>query len=304
MSKQKQKRARNADFSPADDNMSRMIHAAPIGICVTDRTGHFVMVNKAYCSFYGYNEKELLGQHFTMVTTDANREALSALHDKFMQGNESHELSQEWQVRHQDGSYLTILAYATLIYGQDGSPYKVTYVNDITQRKTLERRLKYLAHHDEMTGLLNRWAGLKYLEKERKRCKRYATPLCIAIFDIDHFKSINDAYGHGAGDSVLVEMCTFLHDSVRETDTLARLGGEEFLLVMPGVNLEDAFSVVERLRHEVNTMRFADQQLTVSFSSGVAQCQCGSEDSEGLIKRADHALYQAKEAGRNRVYKA
>ncbi|MGS2742530.1 GGDEF domain-containing protein [Halomonas sp. LS-001] len=304
MSKQTQKTARNADFSPADDNMSRMIHAAPIGICVTDRIGHFVMVNKAYCSFYGYSEKELLGQHFSMVTTDANREVLSALHDKFMQGSENHELSQEWQVRHRDGSYLTILAYATLIYGKDEKPYKVTYVNDITQRKTLEKRLKYLAHHDEMTGLLNRWAGLKYLQKERKRCERYTTPLCIAIFDIDHFKAINDTYGHGAGDSVLVEMCTLLNDSVRETDTLARLGGEEFLLVMPGINLDDAFETLDRLRHKVNTKRFADERLTVSFSAGVAQCQCDSEDAENLVKRADRALYQAKEGGRNRVCKA
>ncbi|WP_144049391.1 sensor domain-containing diguanylate cyclase [Vreelandella massiliensis] len=293
-----------SDFLPADDNMSRMIHAAPIGVCATNADGYFMMVNQAYCEFYGYQEKELLGQHFTMVVTTPQRKALTALHDKCFRDLAAETSGQEWEVQRKDGSRRTILAYATIIAGQDGKPYKITYINDITDRKRLENRLDYLAHHDELTGLLNRRAGLARLTSEKKRCHRYGTVLCIAILDIDHFKRINDTHGHDVGDDVLVEFAHFFMQGLRNSDSAVRLGGEEFMLIMPGIDKEEARQAIARVCEEIRVMRFSPRRLTLTFSAGVAQCGCdpsSKESNDTLIKRADDSLYRAKNLGRDTI---
>jgi diguanylate cyclase (GGDEF)-like protein/PAS domain S-box-containing protein len=287
-------------------NTENVIKAAPIGICITNPTGHFEMVNPAYCEFYGYRQEEVLGQHFTLVVPAAYRARLSALHDDFMQGNETFELRQEWDVLTKSGELRTIIAEAARIEGEDGQSRKVTFIIDITQRKQLEVRLKqanerldHLAHHDELTALFNRRAGLQRLDEEIKRCERYGTTFSIAIYDLDDFKAINDTYGHGTGDAVLQQMTALVSDVLRDTDLHVRLGGEEFLIIMPGVNAEEAQQAMERVRESVAQNAFTEHQLTVTLSSGIASY--GEPSGTRLLDRADKAMYQAKQAGRNRV---
>ncbi|TVP46268.1 MAG: sensor domain-containing diguanylate cyclase [Halomonas sp.] len=287
-------------------NTENVIKAAPIGICITSPSGHFEMVNPAYCEFYGYRQEEVLGQHFTLVVPESNRAILSALHDDFMQGNESQELRQEWDVVTRNGEFRTIIAEAARIEGEDGEPRKVTFIIDITQRKNLEERLKqvnerldHLAHHDELTGLLNRRAGLQHLEEEIKRCERYGSPFSVAIYDLDNFKAVNDSYGHNTGDALLQQTTTLVSDELRDTDLHIRLGGEEFLVIMPGVNAEEASLAIERVRETMAQHTFTEHQLKMTLSSGIA---CYVEGSgTRLLDRADKAMYEAKQAGRNRV---
>ncbi len=157
-------------------------------------------------------------------------------------------------------------------------------------------RLERLAQVDALTGALNR-RGLELAFPERSRRK-----LSVAMVDIDHFKRINDELGHAAGDECLRVLARVLTDAVRAEDSIIRYGGEEFLLVLPGIDVTQAQKVAERARAaaEGTSMRFGDAERRITISVGVAQHQHG-ETREQTIMRADEALYTAKQAGRNRV---
>ncbi|MDT8879461.1 sensor domain-containing diguanylate cyclase [Halomonas saccharevitans] len=282
------------------DNTETVIRAAPIGICVTDAEGHFEMVNPAYCDFYGYREEELLGQHFTLVVPEADHALMNDLHRRFVAGDGDMEVSHECEVLGKDGQPMNILAKAARIQDGRGEVKKVTFVVDITERKAMEQRLEYLAHHDELTGLLNRRAGLGLLEEEIQRSRRYGTALSVASCDLDHFKRVNDRHGHAMGDQVLSETARLMKETMRQHDHVIRLGGEEFLILLPGVTQEQASQAVERLRQSLATTPIAEAQIHLTLSAGIAQLQ-DDEEADALMERADHTLYGAKHKGRNQV---
>ncbi len=159
-----------------------------------------------------------------------------------------------------------------------------------------------LATRDALTGLLNRRAMVELLAREHPRIERGQGPLAMALLDIDLFKRINDDLGHGAGDEVLRRFAALIKSQLRAADALARWGGEEFLLLMPGTRADHARVVLDRLRDAVAGGGFEAiaPQLKVSFSAGVAEVLEG-ETQDAAIDRADRALYRAKQAGRNRV---
>jgi two-component system cell cycle response regulator len=170
----------------------------------------------------------------------------------------------------------------------------------------LERRILLLANTDALTGLLNRRAFMQRMEAEMERASRENNPLCLIIADLDHFKSVNDHYGHQAGDLVLQKFAEQLSASSRQYDFSGRYGGEEFAICFPGLDGLNVTSVAERMRKGVEEMRIptADQsqhiQITASF--GVAYLRlAGQETLTSIIARADDALYKAKSKGRNCV---
>ena len=158
------------------------------------------------------------------------------------------------------------------------------------------------AFKDVLTGIPNRNAYEIRLSEEVARCRRYETNLCMVVWDVDNFKSINDNYGHAAGDRVLKVIAETLKECVRETDFLARFGGEEFILLLPGTKMESAQQVAEKLRETIagTPFHFRENAVSVTISGGVAQLQ-KDETSNSLFERADKALYQAKDKGRNRI---
>jgi len=172
--------------------------------------------------------------------------------------------------------------------------------DELTDALALNREL---ATRDALTGLLNRRAMVELLAREHPRIVRGQGPLAVALLDIDWFKRINDSHGHGTGDEVLRRFAAVLKDQLRAADALARWGGEEFLLLMPGTRLDDAGVVLERLRNGVCTGEGFDgiaADLKVTFSAGLVEVAEG-EAQDAAIDRADRALYRAKQNGRNRV---
>ncbi|MCK2184078.1 GGDEF domain-containing protein [Halomonas getboli] len=285
------------------DNVPRLIHAAPIGICITDEDGLFEMANPAYCAFSGYAEAELLGRPFTLLMPEADREALIAQHRHFMQGDEEHDERREWEVICRSGERRSVIAESSRLEDDAGRPKRVTFITDITERKAMEQRLDFLARHDDLTGLLNRRAGMARLEEEIARSHRQGTSLCVAIADLDQFKLINDRYGHATGDDVLAGVTELMQGNLRRYDILARMGGEEFLLILPDVTLDEAHQGLERLRALVAHATLGQAGVGVTLSAGTAMLAPG-EASRTLLERADRALYRAKQAGRNRVLDA
>lgn len=162
--------------------------------------------------------------------------------------------------------------------------------------------LRIEATHDSLTGLFNRPAIFQALSKEFRRADREDAPVCVALADIDHFKTINDTYGHPAGDAVLREVARRMEASIRPYDLLGRYGGEEFLLVAPGCKDGDAVKLAERIRQAVRAQAFdlSNASIAVTLSMGVAIYRHG-DDEASIIPAADTALYQAKHLGRNRV---
>jgi two-component system, cell cycle response regulator len=162
--------------------------------------------------------------------------------------------------------------------------------------------LRFEATHDSLTGVWNRAAILSAFRRELSRARRTGTSMAVTLADIDHFKSINDVYGHAAGDAALREVTRRMQASVRPYDSVGRYGGEEFLLICPGCDLDTAGKVAERVRQAISAtgFEFTGQHIPITMSFGVAICGT-TENEEALISRADGALYEAKNRGRNCV---
>jgi two-component system cell cycle response regulator len=171
--------------------------------------------------------------------------------------------------------------------------------------REMNARLEALSVTDALTGLANRRLLITRLDEEVRRARRTKVPLAVVMIDIDHFKEVNDTYGHPMGDVVLRNIGAMLNVSLRATDLAARYGGEEFTLVLPYTDLVAALQVAETLRQKFAAMDHplgdATIRKTVSMGVSAREGQAGAPDAEELLKRADEALYRAKQGGRNRV---
>ena len=174
---------------------------------------------------------------------------------------------------------------------------------DITERRRMEELLQLQATTDELTHLTNRRRFLELAYNEIKRANRLNHSLSIAMIDIDYFKSINDTYGHAAGDEALGIFAKICQEYIREIDILARFGGDEFAMLLPETGSHQAFTVVERIRQALasHPVMFADRPILITISSGISGLEAKDETLDMLLGRADQALYQAKEMGRNCV---
>jgi len=177
----------------------------------------------------------------------------------------------------------------------------------VTDRLDLIERLSQQAYHDELTGLANRRFLSQQAHLELDRAKRYHYPLSLFMLDIDHFKTVNDSYGHLAGDSVLKQLSVLMKETLREYDMIARIGGEEFAVLLPETDLAAAIVIAERLRLAVSEFTFElrqSLQIHLTISIGIASTSDVTQDFEKLLHETDVRLYQAKAAGRNCVVPA
>jgi diguanylate cyclase (GGDEF)-like protein len=200
------------------------------------------------------------------------------------------------------GIIVTLLvALMSLIYlfGKERWIHDNVQMDKRLKLQELARDLRFQATTDPLTGLSNRLKFDQVLATEISRSARYKTPLSLVLYDVDNFKAVNDTHGHQIGDKVLIQLSRFVPGLLRNTDLLARWGGEEFVILTPGSDGEMAYQATEKLRNAIEQVGF-DGIGTVTCSFGVAQYVYG-DTAETLISRADDALYRAKLNGRNQV---
>lgn len=183
----------------------------------------------------------------------------------------------------------------------DGVAAVLVALTDITERKEMEAHLERLASTDPLTGLVNRAHFFALAKGEIRRARRYGRPLAVIMADIDHFKRINDTYGHREGDRALASFADLCRKLVRAEDTVARLGGEEFGLLLPETDAAQAVAVANRLRAAVEELHLGGLPAPITISIGISQFLAAENTVDAALSRADQALYAAKRSGRNRV---
>lgn len=212
-----------------------------------------------------------------------------------------------YRIQKKDGSWLWFYDRGVITKrDKDGKPELISgIVFDVTEQKSKEellaqqtRRLEEMSRTDFLTNLNNRRALFERMSYETKRSNRTKEPLSFIMLDVDHFKQVNDQYGHIMGDKVLVEVAKIILSSVRVTDIVGRYGGEEFFVILPACDAANALNVAELIRESVELNIF-DDQLRITISGGIHQYN--GETVDQCFHAADHLLYQAKQNGRNRI---
>ena len=270
--------------------LNTIIQGADSGIVVTDAAQNVVLVNEAAEKLLGKSESKVVQEGFLMLFDDPAwmQVQLATPHE------ESHAMLREWQ-----GKTLSIQA-STIRDGQGQAIGSAALIRDVTEEKLLEAQLQAQSITDALTGLHNRRHFDEVVDTEFKRWKRYAQPLSVMMLDIDHFKKFNDTHGHDCGDRVLIALGAVLKAAASAAVIPCRYGGEEMIIVMPGLTQDKGVELAESLRLKIAALVIDGLQVTVSI--GVAGCPGHKVASgEALVKLADEALYAAKENGRNQV---
>ena len=292
--------------------------AASHGSIITNLEGNIIYTNVAMAQMHGYTVEELLGKHFSIFHTPEQMVFVDKLLNEQLKKKGSF-IEEIWHKR-KDGTLFPMLVNATLIKDGKGEPlFLSATLIDISELKRAEKRLqalnkqlmksnrrfKELALIDSHTGLFNHRYLTEVIEKEFHRARRYAHPLCVIMFDIDYFKSINDVYGHQFGDLVLKQFANQLKKMVRGYDTVVRFGGEEFLLVCPATDMPTALVLAQRILDAIRLYNFGTQKHTVKLKLSLAVASY-PEDSVAkgadLVDLVDKILNKVKVDGGDRVY--
>jgi diguanylate cyclase (GGDEF)-like protein len=284
-----------------------VIDALASHICVTDQHGVIIAVNRAWRRFGEENSgglcKSDLGTHYLRVCQSSSGPGADEANDfalgvrAVLEGQS--ELFELEYPCHSPTESRWFLGRVTPIGVEQGGAV-VSHLN-ITARKLMEFELAKLASTDPLTGLPNRRYFLEAASREFEHIRRFGGSASVVMIDLDHFKALNDTYGHAAGDEALRSVTRACR--LRDTDVLARWGGEEFVALLPGTDEEGALIVAEKLRCAVSEepIEVGSTNITVTASLGVAQVWSHDKAIDEALGRADRALYTAKKAGRNRV---
>jgi diguanylate cyclase (GGDEF)-like protein/PAS domain S-box-containing protein len=288
----------------SEERFRTTLENSPIGIGIEGLHGEFLQVNNAFCDIVGYSKDELSRLTASALTHSKDIAADTEYRQQLLSG-QSKTVRLEKRYVHKNGHPVWVQLTASLERYADRTPkHFIVQVEDITERKKLELQLLKDARTDALTGLYNRRYFYELAEREFALSKRLAGPLALMQLDIDHFKVVNDTYGHDAGDAVLRALSNACRHALREIDVIVRFGGEEFVVLLPGADRNRAMEVAERLRVILSkTTVVTDKAENISFtvSIGVTNHLQDAENPDQMLKRADMALYAAKKAGRNCV---
>jgi diguanylate cyclase (GGDEF)-like protein/PAS domain S-box-containing protein len=270
------------------------------GMMLTDADNIIVGVNPAFTRLTGYSSAEVLGKNPRILSSGRqNPQFYQAMwHSLKTTGSWSGEI---WNRRKNGSEYVELLSINT-IYRDDGSVrVYVALFTDITLKKQADEMIWRQTNFDQLTGLINRHMFRERLSQALRKAHRSQQPMALMFLDLDHFKEVNDSFGHEVGDKLLQETARRLQGCIRESDTVARLGGDEFTIILEELdNLDDVERVAQCILHSLaEPFSLADESIYVSASIGLTFYPNDASDIDTLIKNADQAMYAAKNQGRN-----
>lgn len=295
------------------NSLTRAIYeSSPSGILVVNAKGLLVSHNQKFVDVWKIQNDGLHGPGLDLDIGAKDEPILAAVLERVKDRAgflarvkelyDNPQLDDHCEIELKDGR--TLERHSTVLRN-DHAQYlgRVWLFRDITPQKQTEAALLELARHDPLTGAANRRYFFERANEEFARTRRHGSPLSIACFDIDHFKRTNDQYGHAAGDAVLKCLCNTSQDLLRKNEPFARIGGEEFAILMPDTDMKGATHLAERLRQAIAAISvpFNDDEIHVTVSIGVATLSAADKTIEDCLRRADHAMYSAKQHGRNRT---
>lgn len=281
--------------------LSTALSATANGVFIADKMGRILWLNKAFTALTGHGEMEALGSTPRILKSGKQD---SSFYKKLWQTILRGEVwRDEVKERRKDGSEFFVRQTITPILDANGKiSYFIAILEDISAEKEAEARIEYMAHYDSLTNLPNRALFLDRLRQALSLARRANHPVALMFLDLDRFKSVNDTLGHHAGDLLLQQVAVRLRACVRESDTVARLAGDEFTVTLPEIAMrEDAVRVAEKIIAAFATpFDLEGHEVISSTSIGIALFPTDANDEEEMLKRADAAMYAAKEGGRNK----
>ncbi|KPQ00181.1 EAL domain-containing protein [Marinobacter sp. HL-58] len=277
-----------------------LFHRSHEAILITDQANRILDVNPAFSRITGYSREEVLGLNPAILSSgrhsgDYYRSMWTSIEKT------DHWRGEIWNRRKNGEEYIELLSISRVHLEEPGQYYHVAAFSDITALKNHAKELDRAANYDDLTGLPNRQLLEDRLRSARIHADRQRRTLSVCYLDLDGFKSINDRYGHPVGDQALRTLSERLTRALRSGDTVARIGGDEFALLLQGDDNHEA--VYQRILATVGEpVELGDESVTLTASLGITRYPDDSADAEGLIRHADQAMYSAKEKGRNQYH--
>ncbi|WP_232771383.1 sensor domain-containing diguanylate cyclase [Colwellia sp. 12G3] len=283
--------------------LDTMLNNIDAHIYVKDCERTFLYVNSRVAELFGDRAENIIGKKDTDVLPKEMAEHFYQSDQQVFETNKKQVIEESTQT--EAGDICHYISTKVPFNQPDKLPALIGFSTDVTELFNLKEKFKQLANTDPLTNLYNRRFFTEQAGKEYQRAKRYSLSMTLISIDIDHFKSINDQYGHPVGDQVLIEVAKQLQANLRQTDILARIGGEEFSILLPETSSQSAMAFAERIREEQSKLKIIGDwqgEIKLSVSIGVSSFLPSDEAFDALFSRADKALYQAKNSGRNKVF--